>query len=117
MATITIEVPDELKDQLDRMGDRLPELLSLSLKQPAVPAHIYRYILNFIASEPTKEQIAAFCPTPEMTDRLQTLLARSKAGELTSSEQQELDEYERIEHLMIMLKTSHLYHHTSQSEP
>lgn len=52
-----------------------------------------------------------------MTDRLQTLLARCKTGELTQLEQQELDEYERIEHLMIMLKTGHLYHHTSQFQP
>jgi len=108
MITITIEVPDGLAEALTRIGDRLPELLALSLQQPALPAHIYRYILDFLASQPTAEQLAAFGPTPEMTARLQTLLARQTAGDLTPAETAELDEYERIEHLIIMLKAGML---------
>ncbi len=49
---------------------RLPESLALSLQQPAVPAQIYRYILDFLDSNPTPEQIAEFKPTPEMQERL-----------------------------------------------
>ena len=81
MPTITIEVPEELSERLSEVGNRLPELLALSLQQPALPAHIYRYILNFLASNPTPEQIAAFGPTPEMQEQLGTLPGRSKAGE------------------------------------
>ncbi|MGC9524906.1 MAG: hypothetical protein ACP5D7_05130 [Limnospira sp.] len=118
MARITIEVPDELSGQLTRMSEiasatlreRLPELLAQWLQQPTLPVHIYRYILNFIASAPTPEEIAAFKPTPEMQERLQTLLSRSKTGQLTSAEQQELDEYEQIEHLIIMLKAGNLHY-------
>ncbi|MEQ8973570.1 MAG: hypothetical protein RIE73_24665 [Coleofasciculus sp. C1-SOL-03] len=112
MAKITLEVPDDLKEQLVQVGDRLPELLALSLQQPPLPAHIYHYILNFLASQPTPEAILAFRPTPEMQTRLKTLLVRSKAGELTPSEQQELDEYERIEHIIVMLKAGSLPHLT-----
>ena len=108
MAQITLEVPDELSEQLEQLGDRLPELLALSLQQPPLPARIYRYILDFLASEPTPEEIIAFRPTPEMQERLQTLLKRSKAGELTPTEEKELDEYERIEHLLVMLKSGSL---------
>lgn len=104
MPTITIEVPEELGERLSQIGDRLPELLALSLQQPALPAHIYHYILNFLASNPTPEQIAAFGPTPVMQERLRLLLERNKAGELTIAEQNELDEYEKIEHLVILLK-------------
>ena len=104
MTKITLEVPEDLAQQLTSLGDRLPELLCLSLQQPALSAHIYRYILDFLASNPTPEQIATFRPTPQMIERLQTLLQRSKAGELTPSEQAELDEYERLEHLIVMLK-------------
>lgn len=112
VAKITLEVPDELTDQLAQIGDRLPELLALSLQQPPLPAHIYQYILGFVASLPTPEQILAFRPTPEMQTRLQTLLVRSKAGEITPREQRELDEYERIEHLIVMLKAGSLPHLT-----
>ena len=34
MAKITLEVPDELLEQLTQLGERLPELLALSLQQP-----------------------------------------------------------------------------------
>ncbi|GAP95326.1 hypothetical protein [Leptolyngbya sp. NIES-2104] len=108
MAKITLELPDELLQQLTAVGDRLPELLALSLRQPAIPANFYRYILDFISQNPTPEQIAAFKPTDEMQERLQLLLARSKTGNLTSIEQAELDEYEHIEHLIILLKTNNL---------
>ncbi len=113
MPRIILEVPEELSDQLAQIGDRLPELLRLSLQQPALPAHIYRYILNFLTSNPTPQQIADFSPTPEMQERLRTLLERSKAGELTSLERLELDEYERIEHLVILLKAGNLQNLTS----
>lgn len=113
MPKITLEVSEELSQQLAQVGDRLPELLALSLQQPAVPAQIYRYILNFLASNPTPEQIAEFKPTLEMQERLRTLLARSNAGELTPTELKELDEYERIEHLVVIIKAGNLSYLTS----
>ena len=108
MAQITITVPDDLSEQLQQLGDRLPELLQLSLQQPALPAHIYHYILNFLASNPTLEEIANFRPTAEMQERLQTLISRSHAEIFTPAEQAELNEYERIEHLVILIKSGSL---------
>jgi hypothetical protein len=110
MATITIEVPDELSGLIAQAGDRLPELLTQSLQQPALPAHVYRYVLDFIARNPAAEEIGAFGPTPEMTARLRTLLDRESAGDITVAERAELDEYERLEHLMIMIKAGNLHH-------
>jgi hypothetical protein len=112
MAKITLEVPEELAKQLAEIGDRLPELLTLSLKQPPLPAHIYRYILDFLASNPTPQKIAEFQPTTEMQERWRTLLIRSKTGDLTPAELKELDEYERIEHLIIMMKAGNLHYLT-----
>jgi hypothetical protein len=113
MPRITLEVSEELSQQLAQVGDRLPELLALTLQQPAVPVQVYRYILDFLASNPTPKQIAEFKPTSEMQERLRTLLTRSQAGELTSTELQELDEYERIEHLVVMIKAGNLPYLTS----
>ncbi len=108
MPRIILEVPSELSEQLAQVGSRLPELLAQCLKQPPLPAHTYCYILNFLASNPTPEEIAAFAPTLEMQERLRILLTRSHAGELTPVERMELDEYERIEHVVIMLKAGSL---------
>lgn len=112
MTTVTIEVPDELSELVAQAGDRLPELLAQSLREPTLPAHVYRYVLDFLASRPSPEQVAAFGPTPEMSDRLRTLLEREGKGEITPAEKVELDEYERLEHLMVMIKSGNLRHLT-----
>ena len=97
-----------VENPADWLSQRLPKLVALNLQQPALPDHIYHYILNFIANNLTPQQIADFRPTLEMQDRLQTLLSRSRAATLTPIEQTELDEYERIEHLIILLKSGNL---------
>lgn len=112
MATVTIEVPDELSELLEQAGDRLPELLAKSLREPTLPAHVYRYVLDFLASRPTPEQVAGFGPTPEMTDSLRALREWESKGEITPAEKTELDEYERLEHLMVMSKSGNLGHLT-----
>lgn len=108
MSTITLELPDELTEQLAQEKDRVPELLRLSLQEPVLPATVYRYILQFLVSNPTPQQIAAFQPTKAMMQRLQELVQRGKSGELTPTEQRELDEYETIEHLIVMMKAGQL---------
>ena len=108
MTTITIEVPDELSEQLRRAKAPLSELLARGLRPSPLPADVYSYVLNFMASAPTREQIAAFGPTTEMTERVRSLVAREKAGEITPAEKAELDEYERIEHLVVMMKAGNV---------
>ncbi len=108
MPTVTVEVPDELTARLNQVGARLPELLALSLEQPAVPARLYRDILSFLASNPTPEQIVAFRPASEIIERLKTLVGREASGEITPAEKEELDEFEQIEHLMVMIKAGNL---------
>lgn len=108
MATLTIEVPDDLLERLNPIKDQIPKLLQQCLQPSPLPAQTYRYILNFLTSKPTPEQIAAFRPTPEMQQRLSHLLARNADGLLSPDESLELDEYERIEHIIILLKTGNL---------
>jgi len=108
MATLTIEIPDDLMVQLAPMYTSLPELLRRCLQPPTLSAHAYRYVLDFLASQPTPEQIADFRPTPDMQERLKYLLLRNSEGILTPEESQELDEYGQIEHLIILLKSGSL---------
>jgi hypothetical protein len=116
MATITIDVPDELSEQLQQLGDRLPQLLQQCVQQPPIPAKVYRYVLNFLASQPTPEDIANFRPTDEMQARLRELVAKSKNGNLSTAEAEELGEYERIEHLMVMIKLGNLPYLTAPAQ-
>ncbi|WP_017659448.1 hypothetical protein [Baaleninema simplex] len=61
------------------------------MQQPPISGHVYRYILDFLANQPTSEEIAAFRPMPEMQERLKTLLDREKSGVIAAAEKQELD--------------------------
>ena len=116
MPKITLQVSEELSTQVAEIGiDRLSDALVLGLRQSVVPSEVYRYILNFLISNPTSAEIADFRPQPQMQERLRDLLDRSHGGRLTSMEQQELDEYERIEHCVVMLKTGNLSYLNSVS--
>jgi hypothetical protein len=115
MAKITVELPDSLLGEIikdansqDTLEERLPELLRLGLIAGRSPTGIYQYVLNFIVSNPTHDEVMQFKPTVEMQERLKDLLAKSASGQLNSAEEQELHEYERIEHLIIMLKSGSL---------
>jgi hypothetical protein len=52
-----IYLKSAVSQQLAQVSKPLPVLLALSLQKPAVPAQVYRYILDFLASNPTPEQI------------------------------------------------------------
>jgi hypothetical protein len=115
MATVTIEIPDELSELIAQTGDRLPELLERSLREPTLPLHAYRYVLEFLANHPSSADIAAFEPTPKMSERLKALMEREASDEMTPAEKAELDEYGRLEHLMIMIKSGNLNYPTGAS--
>ena len=44
----------------------------------------------------------------EVIERVKTLVARETGGEITPAEKEELDEFEQIEHMMVMIKTGNL---------
>lgn len=109
MVEITIKVPDALAERLSSVQDRLPEVLALGLEELSpLPNRVYRYILEFLISRPSPEALMRFGPTPEMQSRVNELLERDRAGQLTPAESAELDEYVRIDHLITMLKAETL---------
>ena len=61
-------------------------------------------ITDFLASIPTAEEILAFKPSEQLNQRLHDLLDHAGEGALTDREQQELDEFLRVSHLLKMLK-------------
>ena len=105
MAEITIKVSDALAEKLESMRARLPEVLAQGLQELSpLPNHVYRYVIDFLVSNPSQEAIAQFHPTPEMQERAQALLEENRASQLTPRETAELDEYVRIDYLITMLK-------------
>lgn len=127
MAELTIHIPDELAQRLEPLHSRLPELLSqlLDATNPtsmslAVPAEwhsalnatanlqeipqAYLEVLDFLMTRPTPQDIVAFKVSPQAQERLRSLLNKNRAGTLTEPEVAELDVYEQLEQLMILMK-------------
>lgn len=121
MAELTIQVPDELAQRLEPFRDRLPELLTRvvetiilsstsegilfpSVANPTDAPVAYAEVLDFLITRPTPEEIAAFKVSVEAQERIRTLLDKNREGTLTETETAELDLYEQLEHMMILLK-------------
>jgi hypothetical protein len=127
MAELTIQIPDELAQRLEPLRSRLPELLGqlLDATNPssaslAVPSELrsaltatanlqeipkaYLEVLDFLVTRPTPQDILAFKVSPEAQERLSSLLDKNRENTLTDSEVAELDVYEQLEHLMILMK-------------
>lgn len=106
MVQITIEVPETLAEQLSAVRTRLPEVLARGLDQLSpLPNEVYRYVLEFLTSNPSPEAVLNFGPTPQMQERISELLEKNRAGQLTPRESAELDEYVRIDNFISLLKT------------
>jgi hypothetical protein len=93
---ITIEVPDRLGEQLQQLGDRLPEALDRAVQELAptgTGTTTYQddsQIVELLASQPSPEVVLAIRPTPALQARMSELLEQNKAGTLTRSEEVEL---------------------------
>jgi hypothetical protein len=115
MAQLTIEIPDSLLPEAEQLQNELPNLIAQmltassdnrhkALPPSVLPASLYRKILEFLASNPGPEDILSFKAPAEVQVRMRELLDRNKAGVLTVQESSELDEYEKIEHFIVMIK-------------
>jgi hypothetical protein len=108
---ITIEVPNDLGQQLRRFQDRLPEVLErglLELMAETSEVHDESAIVELLTSQPSPEQIMAIRPSPSLSARVSELLDRSKRRELDRQEEGELERYLVLEHLVRLAK-AHAY--------
>jgi hypothetical protein len=117
---ITIEVPDRLGEQLQQLGDRLPEALvriasdvaDRALQELTPTQNIAyqddRQIVELLASQPSPQVVLAIRPIPALQARMSELLEQNKSGTLTRSEEVELDRYLLLEH-WVRLAKAHAY--------
>jgi len=103
--TLQVTVPDDLARRLQAAQERLPEILELGLRElTPLESRVYGEVLDFLSRGVPSEQIAAFRPSAAQQARVRQLLEKNSSGTLSERESAELDLYERLEHMMIMLK-------------
>ncbi len=118
MAQLTIQVSDELANRLKPILHRLPELLlhlveintleRLELTGLTNSTATYTKVLDFLIKQPTPQEIAQFKVSSAAQTRLQNLLEKNRTGTITQTEADELDVFEQLDQLMMLLKARSL---------
>lgn len=65
---------------------------------------VYEDLLDLLAQSVDPDRVLAFRLSPEKQARLDDLLERNRRGTLTEEQSAELDDFERFEHLVRLLK-------------
>jgi len=109
---ITIEIPDDLASRLSPMGDKVPQILELGLRefhassQPGLVG--VAQVLETLAGLPSPEEVLALRPSEAMQEQVDGLLEKSKADGLSPVEELLWQQYEYVEHLVRMAKAQAL---------
>ena len=107
MVEIRMQVSDHLAERIRPLKSYLPTVLELSLIGfQTVAAQTASELIEFLSTDPTPQQIFDYHVSERAQKRLRQLQALNDANLLGYSEQQELDELEKIEHICIMLKAT-----------
>lgn len=100
-----MQLPDELAARIRPMHRWLPTVLELSLAGfKSSAAETAAEIIEFLSAAPSNKQVLAFHVSERAQSRLDRLLTLNQANLLGEQEQLELDELEKIEHIITNLK-------------
>jgi hypothetical protein len=105
---ITLTVPEELAARLRAVGEELPRVLELGIRE----WHARREggfsgvadILEALAALPTPEEVLALRPSAALQEWIEDLLEKNQAGSLSPAEQREWEQYRYVEHLVRLAK-------------
>ena len=117
MATaVTLELTDSLAAQVTREKEHVPAILERGLRELRMErtgqAQEIDEIMAILASQPSPEVILALRPSPQMQARVSELLDRNKGEGLSRQEENELERYLTVEHLVRLAK-GHAYQQLS----
>ena len=105
MVQMTMHVPDELAERIQPMSAWLPTIIELSLIGfKTLATATATEVLEVLSKNPCSQVVLDYHVSDAAQARVQRLLTLNEAGLLSEAEQLELDELQRLEHVIIMLK-------------
>lgn len=105
MVQLTMQVPEDLAKRIQPIRSWLPTILELSLVGfRTLATETTTETIQFLLTNPSPQEVLNYHASELAQQRLQRLLALNEASLLGEAEQLELDELQRIEHTLIMLK-------------
>ena len=109
VATITINVPENLAVRLQSLQNHIPQILELGLRglnasrQPAFDGA--DEVLEILANLPSPEEVLSLRPSDHLQSRISMLLEKNRANGLSAEEENEWDHFQYLEHLVRKAKT------------
>jgi len=105
MTHMTLEVSDDLAERIRPLRSFLSTVLELGLAGfQTVAAATASEVIQFLAGGPSAQEVLAYHASDRAQNRLRRLLALREAGILGELEERELDELQKIEHILVGLK-------------
>ena len=107
---ITLDIPDELGQQLQSFENQIPHILELGLRELHASSTT-RYegaaeVLEILAGLPSAEKVLNLRPSEALQNRITGLLEKNRSEGLDSDEQREWSQYEYLEHLVRLAKAT-----------
>lgn len=106
MVQMTVQLSDEVAERCKSVGPWLSTIIELSLAGFGAPAAATASeVTDFLLNNPSSEEVMDFHISESAQLRLRRLLALGEIGTLSDLEKAELDELQRLEHVIVKLKS------------
>jgi hypothetical protein len=104
MATLTLDLSEQLQAQVKSFSRWLPVILETSLLCLKSPAHrAASDFIDFLISNPSEQLVSEYQFAPYIQQRVSALLESNHLA-LSEIDANELDDYLRLEHMIRVLK-------------
>lgn len=99
-------------NQISSLHDRLPKILELGLRELNAESQMgfsgAAEVLEFLASLPSPEQMIALRPSEALQTQTSVWLEKNRTEGLTPAEEQAWQQYQYLEHLVLLAKAQAL---------
>lgn len=110
MASITLSLPDDLASQVRAQQRQLPRILELGLRELNAGGQSgfegAADVLELLAALPAPEEIMNLRPSLRLSARVAEMVEKSRAGMMTTLDEQDWERFEYLEHLVRMAKVA-----------
>lgn len=106
MVEITMQVSKSLATRIQSFGDWSATIIELSLAdfQFQSAKEAATDLINFLSQNPSPQKVLNYFVSDKLQRRLSDLLDMSREGEATENHQREMDEWDKLEHISILMK-------------
>lgn len=105
MVEVTVQLPDRLANRVKPLSAWVPTIMELALVGfRTKAAQSAADLVGFLEKNPLPKDVLDYRASKKSNERLYRLMALSEAGVLSAEEKKELQELEKLEHIVVLLK-------------